>query len=291
MTAVLGLDIGGSTTRAVRAEDGECVAEARAGSATSARSAPTRRAANSTRCWPGCGPTASPPSAPGPRAPTPHPPGPHWVTARAATAGGRGRGRARRPADPRRRRSRRGHRGHRGRRVRGLGPQPGRPRGPRGASATCSATRAAATGRRARPCDTCCTAPTPAPRRTRSAPLCSTRAGSPCPSTCRPLLRPSRARVLGRARRGGRADGRERSVAAECRSRRRRAGPPRDDGRRRLDTAGPVVLGGGFAVHEPALRAAVAARLAAVGIADVRVILRDPVAGAVRLAQRLLETS
>ena len=33
MTAVLGLDIGGSTTRAVRAEDGECVAEARAGSA------------------------------------------------------------------------------------------------------------------------------------------------------------------------------------------------------------------------------------------------------------------
>ena len=33
MTAVLGLDIGGSTTRAVRAEDGECVAEASAGSA------------------------------------------------------------------------------------------------------------------------------------------------------------------------------------------------------------------------------------------------------------------
>ena len=33
MTAVLGLDIGGSTTRAVRAEDGRCVAEARAGSA------------------------------------------------------------------------------------------------------------------------------------------------------------------------------------------------------------------------------------------------------------------
>ena len=59
----------------------------------------------------------------------------------------------------------------------------------------------------------------------------------------------------------------------------------------RLDIAGPVVLGGGFAVHEPALRAAVADRLAAVGIADVRVIPRDPVAGAVRLAQRLLETS
>ena len=31
--AVVGLDIGGSTTRAVRAEDGRCVAEARAGSA------------------------------------------------------------------------------------------------------------------------------------------------------------------------------------------------------------------------------------------------------------------
>jgi N-acetylglucosamine kinase-like BadF-type ATPase len=58
-----------------------------------------------------------------------------------------------------------------------------------------------------------------------------------------------------------------------------------------LGSAGPVVLGGGFAVHEPALRAAVADRLAAAGIADVRVIPRDPVAGAVRLAQRLLETS
>jgi N-acetylglucosamine kinase-like BadF-type ATPase len=59
----------------------------------------------------------------------------------------------------------------------------------------------------------------------------------------------------------------------------------------RLGIAGPVVLGGGFAVHEPALRQAVARHLAAVGIADVRVIPRDPVAGAVRLAQRLLETS
>ena len=59
----------------------------------------------------------------------------------------------------------------------------------------------------------------------------------------------------------------------------------------RLDTAGPVVLSGGFAVHEPALRDAVGDRLAAAGIADVRVIPRDPVAGAVRLAQRLLETS
>jgi glucosamine kinase len=59
----------------------------------------------------------------------------------------------------------------------------------------------------------------------------------------------------------------------------------------RLGSTGPVVLGGGFAVHEPALRAAVADRLAAAGVPDVRVIPRDPVAGAVRLAQRLLETS
>ena len=59
----------------------------------------------------------------------------------------------------------------------------------------------------------------------------------------------------------------------------------------RLESTGPVVLSGGFAVHEPALRAAVADRLAASGVADVRVIPCDPVAGAVRLAQRLLETS
>jgi len=51
------------------------------------------------------------------------------------------------------------------------------------------------------------------------------------------------------------------------------------------------VLGGGFAVHEPALRAAVAARLVEAGLPDVRVIPRDPVAGAVRLARRLLETA
>jgi len=59
----------------------------------------------------------------------------------------------------------------------------------------------------------------------------------------------------------------------------------------RLDSTGPVVLGGGFAVHEPALRTAVAARLVAAGLPDVRVIPRDPVEGAVRLARRLLETA
>ena len=60
---------------------------------------------------------------------------------------------------------------------------------------------------------------------------------------------------------------------------------------RRLEMPGPVVLGGGFAVHEPALRAAVTERLAAAGTPDVRLIPRDPVGGAVRLALRLLETS
>jgi N-acetylglucosamine kinase-like BadF-type ATPase len=59
----------------------------------------------------------------------------------------------------------------------------------------------------------------------------------------------------------------------------------------RLGSTGPVVLGGGFAVHEPALRRAVSDHLAAAGYTDVRLIPRDPVAGAVRLAHRLLETS
>ena len=44
MTAVLGLDIGRSTTRAVRAEGGRCVAEARAGSANIRSVGPPRRA-------------------------------------------------------------------------------------------------------------------------------------------------------------------------------------------------------------------------------------------------------
>lgn len=54
--------------------------------------------------------------------------------------------------------------------------------------------------------------------------------------------------------------------------------------RTRLGDAGPVVLAGGFAVHQPAVAAAVAARLPGV---EVRVLDADPVTGAVRLAVAL----
>jgi glucosamine kinase len=52
----------------------------------------------------------------------------------------------------------------------------------------------------------------------------------------------------------------------------------------RLDHPGPVVLGGGFAVHQPALQDAVRQRLAAT---EVRVLRDEPVVGAVRLADGL----
>jgi glucosamine kinase len=52
----------------------------------------------------------------------------------------------------------------------------------------------------------------------------------------------------------------------------------------RLDRPGPVVLGGGFAVHEPLLQAAVRERLAGT---DVRVLTAAPATGAVRLAGTL----
>ena len=55
--------------------------------------------------------------------------------------------------------------------------------------------------------------------------------------------------------------------------------------RARLGDPGPVVLGGGFAVHQPLLRRTVAAHLPGV---DVRVLDVDPVAGAVRLASQLV---
>lgn len=58
----------------------------------------------------------------------------------------------------------------------------------------------------------------------------------------------------------------------------------------RLDLTGPLVLAGGLAVHHPALSTAVRAGLAARGMTDVRVLDRDPVHGAVRLAVELLET-
>ena len=55
-----------------------------------------------------------------------------------------------------------------------------------------------------------------------------------------------------------------------------------------LGIQGPVVLAGGLAVHQPALQQAVRDRLNSVGMTDVRVLDRDPVYGAVSLAQALL---
>jgi len=55
-----------------------------------------------------------------------------------------------------------------------------------------------------------------------------------------------------------------------------------------LGIQGPVVLAGGLAVHQPALQQAIRDRLTAVGMIDVRVLERDPVHGAVDLAQALL---
>ena len=52
----------------------------------------------------------------------------------------------------------------------------------------------------------------------------------------------------------------------------------------RLDQPGPVVLGGGFAVHQPLLQQAVRERLTGT---EVRVLTHDPAIGAVRLAAAL----
>jgi N-acetylglucosamine kinase-like BadF-type ATPase len=57
----------------------------------------------------------------------------------------------------------------------------------------------------------------------------------------------------------------------------------------RIGSRGPVVLAGGLAVHQPALQAAVRSGLAVHGCADVRVLDRDPVHGAVALARSLLQ--
>jgi N-acetylglucosamine kinase-like BadF-type ATPase len=56
----------------------------------------------------------------------------------------------------------------------------------------------------------------------------------------------------------------------------------------RLGSTGPVVLAGGLAVHQPALQKAVRTRLSEHQFTDVRVLAVDPVKGAVELAQRLL---
>ena len=55
----------------------------------------------------------------------------------------------------------------------------------------------------------------------------------------------------------------------------------------RLGLAGPVVLAGGLAVHQPRLQELVRERLGERGIRDVRVLDKAPVLGAVRLAERL----
>jgi glucosamine kinase len=56
----------------------------------------------------------------------------------------------------------------------------------------------------------------------------------------------------------------------------------------RLESTGPVVLAGGLAVHQPVLAQLVRQRLAERQFTDVRVLSVDPVRGAVELAQRLL---
>jgi glucosamine kinase len=56
----------------------------------------------------------------------------------------------------------------------------------------------------------------------------------------------------------------------------------------RLDSSGPVVLAGGLAVHQPALQTLVRRKLAEHEVGDVRVLAVDPVRGAVELAQRML---
>ena len=55
---------------------------------------------------------------------------------------------------------------------------------------------------------------------------------------------------------------------------------------RRLDLPGPVVVGGGLAVHQPLLRERLREAAAARGLGEVRVLDRDPVHGALLLAAR-----
>ncbi|MCE5291260.1 MAG: ATPase [Nocardiaceae bacterium] len=58
---------------------------------------------------------------------------------------------------------------------------------------------------------------------------------------------------------------------------------------KRLDTAVPVVLAGGLAVHQPALQRGVRRHLAEHRINDVRILTVDPVRGAIEIAQRMLQ--
>ncbi|MDQ6920100.1 MAG: ATPase [Candidatus Dormibacteraeota bacterium] len=58
----------------------------------------------------------------------------------------------------------------------------------------------------------------------------------------------------------------------------------------RLSLTGPVVMAGGLVVNQPRLQSEVRARLGKRGVTDVRLLEVEPVVGAVRLAERLLET-
>ncbi|MBS4099732.1 N-acetylglucosamine kinase [Tsukamurella paurometabola] len=57
----------------------------------------------------------------------------------------------------------------------------------------------------------------------------------------------------------------------------------------RIGSAGPVVLAGGLAVHQPALQRRVRHHLGMRGISDLRVLTVDPVRGAVQIALREAE--
>jgi glucosamine kinase len=58
---------------------------------------------------------------------------------------------------------------------------------------------------------------------------------------------------------------------------------------RRTSLLGPVVLAGGLLVHQALLQSEVRRRLRKGGIADVRLLDAEPVVGAVRLAERLVQ--
>ena len=55
---------------------------------------------------------------------------------------------------------------------------------------------------------------------------------------------------------------------------------------RRLELTGPVVVGGGLARHQPLLRDRLQQAAAARGLGELRVLERDPVHGALRLGER-----
>ena len=59
----------------------------------------------------------------------------------------------------------------------------------------------------------------------------------------------------------------------------------------RLGRPGPLVCAGGLITHQPALLARLRTALAEDGLTDVRLLDRDPVHGAVRIALRARDCS